>query len=215
MTAYKFRSTNNFDFLIDILLNKRLYCADYRDLNDVFEADIRTGVDTGREREFIKKMKHYHELLKTYRICSLSKTADNHQLWAYYANGHTGLAIIVELPETDDNVFEIEYSNDLLFFSEMIEDYENPKNIIKPLLMKRTSWKHEEEIRIITNEPFFDLKKKIKGVIAGARMNPTTQIALNILCEKIGIPLYRAVITDRSISNVGYQNNYEPYIKEE
>ena len=214
MIAYKFRSTNNFDFLIDILLNKRLYCADYRDLNDVFEADIRTGVDTGREKEFIKKMKHYQELLRTYRVCSLSKTADNHQLWAYYANGHTGLAIIVDLAETDDNVFEIEYSNNLLFFSKMIDDYQNPKNIIKPLLQKRTSWKHEEEIRIITKEPYFDLKKRIRGVIAGARMNSTTQIALNILCEKIGIPLYRAVITDRSISNVSYQNNYEHHIRE-
>jgi Protein of unknown function (DUF2971) len=214
MKAYKFRTTNNFDNLIDILLNKRLYCADFKDLSDVFEADIRTGKDIGREKEFIAKMKHFQELVKGYRVCSLTKTLDNHLLWAYYANGHTGVAIEIELSESEDNVYGIEYLNDLLFFSDLIDDYENPQNIYKPLLLKRSSWEHEQEVRILTKDKYFDIKHKITGVIAGTRMNPTTQVALDILCAKIGIPFYRAVIADWGIYTVGYQKNYEPFINE-
>ena len=214
MKAYKFRTTNNFDNLIDILLNKRLYCADHMDLNDVFEADIRVGKDVGREKEFMTKMRHFQESVKSYRICSLSKTFDNHQLWAYYANGHTGLAIELELSETDDSIFEIEYSDDLLFFSDIIDTYELPKTICKPLLTKRTTWEYEKEIRVVTKDKYFDIKHKITGIIAGTRMNTTTQIALDILCTRIGVPFYRAIIADWGIYTVEYQKNYEAFLND-
>ncbi len=215
MKAYKFRSTNNFDHLIDILINGRLYCANHRDLNDVFEADIRVGKDIGRELEVIDKMKQFDKLVKSYRVCSLTKTFDNHQLWAYYANGHTGLAIEIELPEDSNSIFDIDYSDDFLFFSDFIDDYEKKENVIKPLIRKRKPWQHEQELRIITPDTYFDIKNMITAVIVGCRMNLTTQIALDIICSKIGIPLYRSVIADSEIYKIGFQKNYENIISNE
>lgn len=208
MKAYKFRTTNNFDHFMDILINGRLYCSDHRDLNDVFEADIRVGKDQGREIELVEKMQHFEKLVKGYRICSLTKTFDNHQLWAYYANGHTGLAIEIELPDDNDKIFDIEYSDDLLFFSDFIDSYEQPQNLFRPLIRKRKTWQHEQELRIITTDNYFDIKGKITAVIAGCRMNSTTQIALDIICSKLKIPFYRAVIADWGIYKIGFQRNY-------
>ncbi len=34
MKVYKFRSSEQISFIFDILLNKRLYCADWKNLND-------------------------------------------------------------------------------------------------------------------------------------------------------------------------------------
>ena len=36
-TLYKYRSLENFEFFLDILLNKRLYASSYKDLNDAME----------------------------------------------------------------------------------------------------------------------------------------------------------------------------------
>lgn len=37
MLLYKYRSIENFQFFVDIILNKRLYAARYLDLNDPME----------------------------------------------------------------------------------------------------------------------------------------------------------------------------------
>jgi len=205
MKAYKFRSTENYDYLLDIIVNNRLYCADHKDLNDVFEADIRVGRDIGREVEFMRKMRHFNELLRSYRICSLTKGFDNPLLWAYYASGFTGIAIELELPDDHKQVYEIEYSDEFDFFSDFIDDYENPAQIVRPLLRKRISWKHEKEIRILSKDRYFDIKGMITGVIIGPRMNHTAQKGLYDICAKMNISLYRAVVADWGIYTVGYQ----------
>jgi hypothetical protein len=45
MKAYKFRSVDDLDRVMDILINRRRWCADVRSLNDIREADIRVGDD--------------------------------------------------------------------------------------------------------------------------------------------------------------------------
>ena len=42
MKLYKFRSLNNTKFAFDILVNNRLYCANYESLNDPFEGEFIT-----------------------------------------------------------------------------------------------------------------------------------------------------------------------------
>ena len=37
MKAYKFRAASQFAFALDIIFNRRLYCADWRTLNDPME----------------------------------------------------------------------------------------------------------------------------------------------------------------------------------
>ncbi|MGB8764645.1 MAG: hypothetical protein WCD07_07625, partial [Burkholderiales bacterium] len=36
MILYKYRSFDNYEFLLDILINERLYCSIYKNLNDPF-----------------------------------------------------------------------------------------------------------------------------------------------------------------------------------
>ena len=37
MKLYKFRSFENIEFTLDIIMNERLYCAQHKSLNDPFE----------------------------------------------------------------------------------------------------------------------------------------------------------------------------------
>jgi len=37
MILYKYRSLEQFEYVLDILLNERLYCSYYKDLNDPLE----------------------------------------------------------------------------------------------------------------------------------------------------------------------------------
>lgn len=97
MKAYKFRTAQNFDFVADIIINKRLYCSGAGALNDLREGDIRVGDDRGREIKALDFGRRVSEALRRYRVCSLSKTFNNHLLWAYYAGGFTGMVIEVEL----------------------------------------------------------------------------------------------------------------------
>ncbi len=87
MKAYKFRTAQNFDFVADIIINKRLYCSGAPALNDLREGDIRVGDDRGRD----------------------------HLLWAYYAGGFTGMAIEVELSPTE--VTDVRYADEFIFLS--------------------------------------------------------------------------------------------------
>lgn len=43
MKTYKFRTVQNFESIVDIIINKRLFCSDARSLNDIHEGDIRVG----------------------------------------------------------------------------------------------------------------------------------------------------------------------------
>lgn len=101
MKAYKFRTVENLHFVIDILFNKRLYCCRSEVLNDIREADVRVGNDKGGEIEIIKYGEEVSKHLKALRVCALTKSLNNHLLWAHYAGGYTGIAIEVELDDAD------------------------------------------------------------------------------------------------------------------
>lgn len=98
---------------------------------------------------------HCNNIREKIGIYSLSKTATDELLWAYYADSHTGFSIeydseqLVEL-NTIAMSFEVEYQDAIPSL--------NLNNIINPDVMqflqcttgiKSKSWAHEEEFRII------------------------------------------------------------------
>jgi hypothetical protein len=86
---YKYRSLGNWKFVLDILLNKRLYAASFATLNDPMEGRYFYFKD-----EVTRQFRAAILYQKTgWKICSLSKTATNTLLWSYYAGGHTGIAV--------------------------------------------------------------------------------------------------------------------------
>ena len=105
MKAYKFRNADQASFIFDILLNNRLFCSDVKMLNDAVE-----GVAAYTSHNNAKDSIQQIEIAKSqYRICSLSETYDCHLLWAHYANGFSGVAIELELPEDNKMIRKLNY----------------------------------------------------------------------------------------------------------
>ena len=98
MKLYKFRSFDQFEYIEDILLNRRLHCAEYQNLNDPFEGFYlqtvypRMGFFNQRQGapERTEKLTLRRELPTIYaekRICSLSdhRAVEDTRMWAHYA----------------------------------------------------------------------------------------------------------------------------------
>lgn len=121
MKAYKFRSVDSLHFVVDILFNKRLYCCRADRLNDIREGDLRVVNDRGRELQVIEYGDAVSRQLKELGVCALTKSFDNHLFWAHYANGHSGVAIEVEVDDAD--VTDITYVNDFVYLAELMESH--------------------------------------------------------------------------------------------
>src|SRR6266850_5548679 len=107
MLAYKFRSSDQFDRIIDIVRNKHLYCADWSVLNDLREGFFQYSLDYSPLAQLLINAK------KKYRVCALSKTFRKRLLWAHYAKGFDGVAIEVDLPTQDRgrHLFDVIYQS--------------------------------------------------------------------------------------------------------
>jgi hypothetical protein len=203
MKAYKFRTVQNFDFVVDIIINKRLFCSDARSLNDIREGDIRAGSNPGREGDAFTFGLKIEDALRHYRVCSLSKIFDNHLLWAYYAGGFTGLAIEVDIPEGDATV--VRYGDDYIFLSDYFEK-DDVEGAVRAALSKKYSvWSHEEEVRVVTTKSFYELAEPIGRIIVGPRMSQSMISALYLICLHFGVQLERAVVADWGLYTVGAQ----------
>ena len=203
MRAYKFRTVENLHFVIDIVFNKRLYCCRSEQLNDIREADVRVGNDQGRVHEIIEFGDEVTKRLRELRVCALSKSFNNHLLWAHYAGGYTGIAIEVDLEDRD--ITEVNYDDNFIFLSELI-DKGSPEDAARQVLAKKyKAWSHEEEVRLITRTEFYPLARPICRILVGSRTNPALVSALHLMCNHFGITLDWMVVADWGIYTVGAQ----------
>jgi len=204
MKAFKFRSAQQLNFVMDILVRKRLYCCRSDALNDVREGELlRHGRDTGRGTDAFDYGQAVGTEMKSLRVCSLSKTFNNHLLWAHYASGYSGVAIEVELDESD--VLEVNYSNEFIFLSEFIDSASPEAVARKALAQKWADWRHEEEVRIVTKSEFYPLAHPISRVIVGSRTDAALVSALYVICERLGISVERAILADWGFYTMGVQ----------
>ena len=88
MKLYKMRSLSNFEFVVDLILNERPYCAHYSTLNDPFEG-IYLLVTHIPPRLLLRKgtilisqndPSRLYEEEQFSRICSLSESFENLRL---------------------------------------------------------------------------------------------------------------------------------------
>lgn len=206
MKAFKFRTVENLHFVIDIIFNKRLFCCKTEALNDIREADVRVGNDDGRELEIIEFGKKITRELMEHRVCALSKSFDNHLLWAHYAGGYTGVAIEVELEENEINY--VKYDDNFIFISDLIDQGSAEEAARQILSRKYKAWSYEEEVRVITKSEYLKLTKPISRVIVGSKTNPALISALSLMCNHFGILLERMVVADWGIYTAGVQPGY-------
>ena len=96
MMFYKYMSLEKFERFIDVLINKRLYAACYRDLNDPFE-----GSFNWRDFDRAKKDEIYSTIHNA-KICSLvdattEEVPQRRLMWSHYANAHKGCCLKVSI----------------------------------------------------------------------------------------------------------------------
>jgi hypothetical protein len=186
MKAYKFKSSSQIDQVLDILLNKRLYCADWQKLNDPME---------GRFSYFNQHDEYTRERIEAIirekrriKVCALSKSFKSYLLWAHYANGFDGFAVEVELRSGDSEIHEIDYVDTFRIIDDSITgSYQAIANEI--LSSKYKAWEYEEEVRILQQSEWYLLDRPVSRVIVGQRVKPALRNGLEIICEAKGIEL--------------------------
>ena len=166
-----------FEYVLDVILNERLYCASIGEFNDPAEGLVLFNpydyvaeniAPLEREISAMKALALHRENIKEYRVCSLSKRNDNILLWSHYCDGHAGLCIECELPDAATGLHEVIY-------------VENPRAHEKAarympmhyLTHKLEAWEHEQEVRIIQRETHYDIRGLIKRLILGSRLPET------------------------------------------
>ena len=97
MLLYKYRSLKDFKNIADILTEKRLYASSFLDLNDPMEGHFYYYVNS-LPNDFLEKLWCQK---KESKICSLGSEKDCFLLWTYYADGHKGIAIEIEVDEQE------------------------------------------------------------------------------------------------------------------
>ena len=181
LKLYKFVSLDKLERILDILINERLYCANYKELNDPFEG------------QFLSEGIHSAETLKKYpmfqwinwgkytrrssvddlfssiplpRICSLSTESHDVRMWSYYANSHRGAAIEIGFDTLDFELHKVDYVEAISKYSDSLLGM---PSAIKVLTQKTNHWTYEAEYRILTEKKYYPIQGKISAVLFGIR----------------------------------------------
>jgi hypothetical protein len=166
-TLFKYRSLSNLDFILDAILNKRLYAALYKDLNDPMEGKFKykmTLSASAADRRFVELLIREQDSV---RICSLSETAANTLLWSYYAAGHSGMVLGVKVNDRGAEVVKVNYTNDLEF--RPFDGSAAGTEARKVLLNKSPQWAHEREVRVLTRTDYVHIK--LQSIYLGCKIS--------------------------------------------
>lgn len=176
---YKYRSTSNTMFLLDILVNNRLFASGFDSLNDPMEGHFRyRRSKVGRDL-----LKEIRSLKKELRICSLSEKSNNTLMWSYYGDGHKGVAIGVEVADDDEyDLIPVKYRERAAYVSKLMDSEEAAKKLLSTKLLP---WEHEQEVRVLTYENFVDVE--IKEIVFGKKIENKDMKLLKQLAKKLGI----------------------------
>lgn len=208
MFVYKYRNGTTRD--IQTLMNNEFYAASIESLNDVHEGKI---IINNQEIKFFDLLaknsasffdisieKSLGNLMQIYNnsgVYSLSKDYKNELLWAYYANSHKGFCIeydfniLKQYPCNEDNFFDVKYSKNVPIIN--LGSIFDISILKKSLVTKSLSWKHEDEIRILTpfQSRFTYFSRAVKSIYFGYRTDKNT---IESIMEKLkgrGIKYYQ------------------------
>lgn len=94
ITLYKYRPLEPFEYLADIICNRRFYAALFTELNDPMEGLFHTS---GVDLDYLQQIR---DAKGRTRICSFSETYKCPVLWAHYADIFKGLCIEIEISQS-------------------------------------------------------------------------------------------------------------------
>ena len=165
---YKYRSLDNLDRFLDIILDKKLYGALYNEMNDPMEGYFQYDprVDKRTVSNILNgKGKRY--------ICSLSKKLNIGLMWSHYADQNRGCCLEVEVTSKSWERLNVKYKDEIIHIDE------NSK-IQDILSVKAKMWEYEDEVRYISPE------------IANPKRRPLLAVKINkiIFGCKVGVKKY-------------------------
>jgi hypothetical protein len=180
----RYRAVNS--FLWQELELSELYCSAPEGLNDVFDCRLEwrgsferalmvEGID-GRRREQLKAMRAAFEQAKptpALGLCCFTAKADDHLMWAHYADAHRGVCLMYDLPvdyvgathKRPDEFFMLAgvpviYGDNAFFDWLATGDLDGPpigdpviNAVTRTLNIKASNWAYEEEFRILMSRP--------------------------------------------------------------
>lgn len=158
-TFYKYKSLDNFEYLLDLLLKERLYAARYDELNDPMEgiAKIDGTIPEDKEQE-------WNELINRFRIVCFSRDQDNLLMWSHYADGARGCVVEFQLID-DQKVHKVSYNKKPMLTQNQI----TKEKAEEVLTYKRKPWKYELESRCLLDGNNHFLAIRIKSLTFGSR----------------------------------------------
>lgn len=169
MKLYKFRSLDNLEFVLDILLNERLYCSTYESLDDPLEGLFYTIINPLGTSMKLLQYKCIDDL-PTYnsdlRICSLSSSFRDIRMWSHYASGHTGVAIEIDFENHLSDATEVNYKLGLQKHGTTLLAGSTPTEVLS---YKTKHWDYEDEYRIIRKDDYYPITGRISAVYFGVR----------------------------------------------
>lgn len=198
MILYKFRTLDNFQFVLDILVNQRMYAATFDSMNDPMEGFYTADEDIPKES--IAALKEHQKSLK---FCSLSKYSNNPLMWAHYGNGCRGVAIGVEFKSTED-IREVKYGSHSHIKTSKPSTIARAKDVLS---FKADFWQYEDEIRVFAAEGNF-IGVKVKELIFGERTDRTQKALLKKIVTAVS-PKVKIVEWDDSMAYVHSQPVYK------
>lgn len=179
---YKYRPIANWQFFEDIVINRRLYAAPYRTLNDPME---------GLLYLFDKKVStRYRDSVRVasgrLNVCSLCESRHNTLLWSYYAAGHTGVAIgVTVLDRTSprvDKPQKVTYDMTVTIDPKTARS-KLPGAVAKCVLsQKLTFWHHEKEQRVFTTQRYVPVE--IREIVLGCSISKSDARAVRELTSR-------------------------------
>ncbi|EKO3608639.1 DUF2971 domain-containing protein [Vibrio metschnikovii] len=164
MKLYKYRSIDDLWLTLDIILNKRLWCAKWDTLNDPLEGRYEI-LFSPQSPKFYDIVNNKRDCL---RICSLSKSLDNFLLWSHYSSGHKGIAIEIDIAEEHPDLCKVNYQPFSPIFTEISQSHEDLRYLFQS---KTEEWKYEKEYRIINENKYFYIDKPIKRIFIGPKVS--------------------------------------------
>jgi hypothetical protein len=178
-TLYKYRGLEPWDYLLDILVNKRLYAAKFTSLNDPMEGMFTYSEDTASPSFIEQMMDHKTQ----FGICSLSEVHNSTLMWSYYASSHRGIVLGLEVPCDSSNISveKVAYCQENNFVGFLGSDVTTETR--KILSKKLTPWKHEREVRAFTRGDFVPVV--LNTAYFGCRMPEPRKTLLRALLSKL------------------------------
>ena len=196
MIAYKYRFGRGTKDDKELLSHDTIYIPTIEQLNDPAEALFDDSLfnlqmklfkpfASSSSMERVKDaFRNLYNKVRSSGIYSLSKEPANELMWAYYASGHCGYAIIFDTEILSrsfrevkyDNMYEIDvvYSINLPQFDiTKISRQKNEDTLQCFVGNKSQAWKHETEHRLVFDKGGRKLKidyRAVKGFVFGSRM---------------------------------------------